>query len=422
MCRRLLAALYQVKVDADTEFDRQGRKRQGLPEFVPDQFVVLYGIKSLAIKNINEFLYGVRAERFRKTANDETEPEPLLMPFWRAAHHGVPLEDRMHADEFDLYLDVLGATAKTVGEEHTLNTKGGAFWNMLGSMAEIQLPVFVLLNVLARLFDKSGSQPHPELSERLKRLTVQRAAAFAKALKDPRRAPKPCPSYKPTILGKPEMDSRGVLPLEAFLAICMEGAEAQREKDAVGLEAIFKTWDPDGEGGFDAFADCLLLAAPDMPEEEMISIYQLATSGDDPDNPDFGLIEARLRKKKVTLKRKGGEPSSPSPGAKEAGGLDTVAEASPTSLGDPGQPVGASAADTGAGGDSGACGAACAAAFAAAAGKGGGGSLALSRWKQAQKTTNQTNSLIRMLLTASGGVPGEDEDANPDGVAMTASD
>ena len=34
--------------------------RQGLPEFVPDQFMVLYGIKTLAIKNINEFLYGVR--------------------------------------------------------------------------------------------------------------------------------------------------------------------------------------------------------------------------------------------------------------------------------------------------------------------------------------------------------------------------
>jgi hypothetical protein len=39
----------------------QEHERQPFLDLVPNQFVVLYGIKSLAIKNINEFLYGVRA-------------------------------------------------------------------------------------------------------------------------------------------------------------------------------------------------------------------------------------------------------------------------------------------------------------------------------------------------------------------------
>jgi len=114
----------------------QEHERQPFPDFVPDQFVVLYGIKSLAIKNINEFLYGVRAERYRKDekrgpsgkarAEGEeplTEPEPLLMPFWQGTWHGVPFDERSKMSDFEFYLDMLAAVAKTVGEEHTLQLK-----------------------------------------------------------------------------------------------------------------------------------------------------------------------------------------------------------------------------------------------------------------------------------------------------------
>ena len=45
MCRRLVAALYQVKAELNVQFDKEKRARQAFPEFVPDQFVVLYGIK-----------------------------------------------------------------------------------------------------------------------------------------------------------------------------------------------------------------------------------------------------------------------------------------------------------------------------------------------------------------------------------------
>ena len=37
--------LTQVKSDADIEHDRQSKPRQPLPMFVPDQFMVLYGMK-----------------------------------------------------------------------------------------------------------------------------------------------------------------------------------------------------------------------------------------------------------------------------------------------------------------------------------------------------------------------------------------
>ena len=398
MCRRLAAALYQVKVDTNAEFDKQGRSRQSFPEFVPDQFVVLYGIKSLAIKNINEFLYGIRENRTRKNAKDEVEPEPLLMPFWCASHHGVPHADRWSDEIFDFYADVLGTTARTVGEEHTLQLKGiGAFWNLLGSMAEIQLPVFVLLNVLTKLFDKV----HPELLERLKKMTTQKAAAFAKAQKDaaakaqkdPKNAPKPCPGYKPTVLGKPDMDSRGFLGLESFLALCMEGAQAQRDKDATILDSAYKSWDPDGTGGFDAFADCLMSAAPELPEDDLICLYQAATSGDNPDVPNFHLIEGKLRKRKIVIKRKEGTAIT----------LDTVESKKIDDI----KTISSVANLFGGGGKK------SDAPPAESAASEASGSKGASRWRRAGKTAGHANNLIRSLLLDTGGVPGEDGGSPP---------
>jgi len=97
MCRKIIAALYQVKAEANaTDI---GKKRQGFPDFVPDQFVVLYGIKSIAIAKVNEFFYGVREGRFRKNIKDEDEEDPLVYAFWQACHHGVPTQARMPGDD-----------------------------------------------------------------------------------------------------------------------------------------------------------------------------------------------------------------------------------------------------------------------------------------------------------------------------------
>lgn len=199
---------------------------------------------------INEFLYGVRAGRHRENADGVVEPEPILHFFWRATHHGVPLEDRLPQSEFDFYLDLLVATATAVGEEHTLNTKGSAFWNLYGSMHEIELPVFVLVNIV----NNSYSTSHPELCDRLRKTVLKRAADWAKLTKGP-NPPKPCPSYKPLLLGDASNDSRGFLPLERFLQTARECAAAQRARDAKVLNATFGTWITDDEGqSFDAFA------------------------------------------------------------------------------------------------------------------------------------------------------------------------
>eukprot|EP00900_Chrysochromulina_parva_P009844 jgi/Chrpa1/18861/Chrysochromulina_OHIO_Genome00021547-RA len=188
MCRRLLLALYQVKIEAKAEADRKEHEHQPFLDLVPNQFVVLYGIKALAIKNINEFLYG----RYRKDekrgpsgkarAEGEEpliEPEPLLMPFWRGAWHGVPFDERSKMSDFKFYLDMLAAVAKTVGDEHTLQLKStGAFWNLLGLMTEIELPIFVLLNTCSRMFVKTLK----DLFERLKRMVLQKATTSADSL------------------------------------------------------------------------------------------------------------------------------------------------------------------------------------------------------------------------------------------------
>ena len=50
--RRLVSALYQVKVELNRADDKEARPRQPFPEFVPDQFIVLFGLKSLAIKSM----------------------------------------------------------------------------------------------------------------------------------------------------------------------------------------------------------------------------------------------------------------------------------------------------------------------------------------------------------------------------------
>jgi len=316
MCRKVLSAIYQCK--AEVNAIDTGKTRQGLPDFVPDQFAVIYGIKSIAIAKLNEFLYGVRECRFRKTAKGEDEDEPLLYFFWRASHHGVPLAERLPIEDFEFYIDLLAMVAKTCSEEHTLNLKGGAFWNLLGSMVEIQVPAFVLLNTLHRHFgpkpaeegsaSTKGHPGHPELLERLRRATQTAAAAFQKLSRDKRKAPQPSPSYKPQVLGADNLDPRGHLPLEAFLQLAMEGAAAQRARDGQTQQAIFDTWERNtsGEKGYHCFVDMMEAAGPDLPESVLLDLYRRATSGNDPDKVQMVLIVDQLRKMGITLKRPAG--------------------------------------------------------------------------------------------------------------------
>jgi len=323
MCRRLVAAIYQVK--SELNLIDMGGKRQSFSLFVPEQFTVLYGIKSIAFQKLCEFFYGVRECRMRKNAKGEVEDEPILYFFWTACHHGVPFDEQLQDDDFDFFIDLLAMVARTAGEEHTLKLQGaGAFWNLLGSMAEIQLPAFVLVQALQRLCGPQGrfaitstadgAAPetpskahhggHPELFERLKKITLHSAAEFWKASKvTGRKAMQPAPSYKPTLLGAEHVQV-GFLPLESFLSLCLEGMHAQRAKDSVALEAIWSTWEKEaGETGFDTFADMLEASMPSLPESEMLNLFAKATSGEDPDVPSMALIENELRKLGIVLRR-----------------------------------------------------------------------------------------------------------------------
>jgi hypothetical protein len=50
----------------------------------------------------------------------------------------------------------------------------------------------------------------------------------------------------------------------------------------------------------------MMHANPQLDEERLVALYQQATSGDDPDKVEMGLIEGELRKAGMELKRKPG--------------------------------------------------------------------------------------------------------------------
>jgi len=259
---------------------------------------VLYGIKSLAIKNINEFLYGVRKNRFRTRHDGTEEEEPLLHFFWQASHHGVPPEKHIHADDFDFYIDLLGHCADYVGTDHTLKMKGGAFWNMLGSMTEIEAPVYVLSNVV----DRAYGERRPHFAAKLKALLLDKAKAHHKLVSGP-NPPKPCESYKSQIVGQQSMDSRGHLPFDTFLKTSLDAFRKQRHEDALGLNTVYHTWEDPEQSSFDTFSAMLLFAQPDIAERAVIELYSQATEDDD-DSVRMEHIEAELRRKQITLRVK----------------------------------------------------------------------------------------------------------------------
>ena len=52
--------------------------------------------------------------------------------------------------------------------------------------------------------------------------------------------------------------------------------------------------------------DMMFASAPDIEEDRLLNLYQMATSGEDPDKVEMGLIDGELRKAGVKLKRKEG--------------------------------------------------------------------------------------------------------------------
>ena len=106
----------------------------------------------------------------------------------------------------------------------------------------------------------------------------------------------------------------------------MEGCQKQRKKDAKLLDEMYKTWEEAAGGpSFDAFAECLHHASPELSEPELINLYQSATSKENSDAPDFMLIENDLRKKGITIKPKGGVRNMPAQQIDDLKTMSTVA-------------------------------------------------------------------------------------------------
>ena len=85
-----------------------------------------------------------------------------------------------------------------------LNTKGvGAFWNLYGSMHEIELPAFVLLNVTNQCY----AEINPEMCDRMRKAITKKAAEWLKR-KQSSSPPKPSPAC--TIARLEAVSKRGV--------------------------------------------------------------------------------------------------------------------------------------------------------------------------------------------------------------------
>mmetsp|Transcript_57084 Transcript_57084/g.133948 ORF Transcript_57084/g.133948 Transcript_57084/m.133948 type:complete len:293 (-) Transcript_57084:272-1150(-) len=57
-----IAGIYEAKVVADGLDDKQGRKRGALPDFLKNYLIRQYGLKSIAMKNLQNMAAGVRKE------------------------------------------------------------------------------------------------------------------------------------------------------------------------------------------------------------------------------------------------------------------------------------------------------------------------------------------------------------------------
>jgi hypothetical protein len=253
-------------------------------------------------------------------------------------------------------------------------------------LGRIELPVFVLVNVMNSYYKESA-----ETGDRLRKAVVKKAAEWTAACK--KEAPKMCASYKRFLLGEDAKGSptrdRNHLPLDTFLKMGLEAADAQRKRDTSVLDANLNSYLLSDMRPFDAFAcvtriachaphatrhtpraarhaphatrhaphatcrtphatrrtphaarrtphasrrarcavhaatavgtdepartrarrEMVAASAPEVSEERMISLYQMATSGPDPDQIEMALIVPELRKEGIRLKRKAGMSS-----------------------------------------------------------------------------------------------------------------
>ncbi|KAL1529932.1 hypothetical protein AB1Y20_000860 [Prymnesium parvum] len=266
MCRKLIATFYLVKLESPDDV----RQRQELRDFVPDQMLVLYGVKKLAARHLLEFLYGTRAHRYRAGPGKKKEPEPQIHFFWRACQLGVPREMWIVKEDFNFYVELVGAVATCVGNDHTLQTKTTSFWAIFGTLVELEVPCFILSAALRRLVAKKV----PSLYQRLVDAFAPVAKQETAQVKEKSKPRKPSTGYRvQTLLPQ---DQGGHVLLDSFLLFCVEVHAAHRTEEAAKLNEIYCSWDPCGDSSYDSFSEMIRYSKPDVSDAMVINLYKMA--------------------------------------------------------------------------------------------------------------------------------------------------
>ncbi|KAL3922615.1 MAG: hypothetical protein SGPRY_004497, partial [Prymnesium sp.] len=235
MCRKLIATLYMVRLESIHE------ENQELRDFLPDQMLVLYGVKKLANKHI-----------------------------------GVPAESRVMRDDLNFYIELIGAVAECVGNDHTLKTTGKALWAFFGDMTQLEaalspllltlrIPSFVLNAALRRLLAKKNPSLFQRLSESFTIMAKQAAPRLrsCKVRAEPFRVP-----------------TGG------------EVSSAHRAAEAEKLNEIYSSWDACADYSYDTFAEMLRYAKPSVTDAVVLRLFKLALDNDSAD-ADEGLDMVR---------------------------------------------------------------------------------------------------------------------------------
>lgn len=72
----------------------------------------------------------------------------LFPPLCTACQIGVPAESRVMRDDLNFYIELIGAVAECVGNDHTLKTTGKALWAFFGDMTQLEAALSPLLLTL----------------------------------------------------------------------------------------------------------------------------------------------------------------------------------------------------------------------------------------------------------------------------------
>lgn len=215
--------------------------------------------------------------------------------FWRASQLGVPQAQWVSTEDIDFLCELLGTVAVTVGNDHTLHCRTGAFWSQLGSPVDLVLPVYILTAALRKAF----SRTRPELHRKMNDAIVAVARRYTKVAKVG-QVPE-IPGFRRNVLVL--TDPGGHLPLESFIKNAMDTMADYRKEEGERLQDVYNTWDEKGLSDFDAFEAMIRHVSPEHSERAILTIYNRAL---DPftHNVSMVRVESDVRRAGLALKSK----------------------------------------------------------------------------------------------------------------------